>query len=62
MEEAAAADYVQADFGPGDGAAAAQPAARDAVDVSASPRAALLPRVEVNRGRRARVLQLPPPR
>eukprot|EP00966_Prymnesium_polylepis_P061824 1434775-Prymnesium_polylepis.1 len=36
MEEAAAADYMQADVGPGDGAAAAQPAERDAIDVSAS--------------------------
>eukprot|EP00966_Prymnesium_polylepis_P243169 5623558-Prymnesium_polylepis.1 len=36
MEEAAAADYMQANSGPGDDAAAAQPAERDAVDVSAS--------------------------
>eukprot|EP00966_Prymnesium_polylepis_P056431 1305711-Prymnesium_polylepis.1 len=36
MEEAAAADYMQAGSGPGDGAAAAQPAARDAAGVSAS--------------------------
>eukprot|EP00966_Prymnesium_polylepis_P202204 4684245-Prymnesium_polylepis.1 len=40
MEEAATADYMQADSGPRDGAAAAQPAERDAVDAPASSTAA----------------------